>query len=55
MVKIDTVVELNDVIAEMLRLGQRMYDDQATPQDHIRLQALNMRYLELQPQVEAQQ
>jgi hypothetical protein len=51
MVKIDAVVELNDVIAEMLRLGERLYEDRATPQDQIRLEQLSARYLELQPQV----
>lgn len=52
MIKIDTIVELNDVIAEMLRLGERVYEERATPQDRLRLEQLSARYLELQPQVE---
>ena len=51
MVKIDDIVELNEVIAEMLRLGDRVYEDRATLQDQARLEQLSARYLELQPQV----
>jgi len=49
---IDSIIELNDVIAEMLRLGDRVYEQRATAADHARLAQLSARYLELQPQVE---
>jgi len=49
---IDSIIELNDVIAEMLRLGDLVYEQRATAADHARLAQLSARYLELQPQVE---
>lgn len=53
MIEIDSVVELNLVIAEILRLGNLVYEDRATAQDLARLEELSARYLELQPLVEA--
>jgi hypothetical protein len=50
-VRIDAVIELNEVIAEMLRLGDLVYDGRDTQQDRVRLEQLSARYLELQPQV----
>lgn len=52
MKSIDSIIELNDVIAEMLRLGDRVYEQRATAADHARLEQLAARYQELQPQVE---
>jgi hypothetical protein len=50
---IDSVIELNEIIAEMLRLGDRVYEGRDTANDRARLEQLSARYLELQPQVEA--
>jgi hypothetical protein len=50
---IDPVAELNKVIAEILRLGDRIYNERATAADHARLAELEARYKELQPLVEA--
>jgi hypothetical protein len=53
MTTVDSVIELNEVIAEMLRLGDLVYEGKDTANDRSRLQELSARYLELQPQVEA--
>jgi hypothetical protein len=52
-IEIDAVIELNEVIAEMLRLGDRVYEGRASDNDCARLEQLSARYLELQLLVEA--
>jgi hypothetical protein len=53
MIHIDSIIELNDIIAEMLRLGDLVYEGKDTANDRTRLQELSARYLQLQPQVAA--
>lgn len=53
MPSIDSIIELNQIISEMLRLGDRMYDGRATVADRARMAQLEARYKELQPLVEA--